>query len=75
MMVGTQWNSNDYASGGLQLSYCLNNTHADAGIGSTSSCGCDVIPPDPSSCIALTDYHNGRYGGALNGRYVLPNLR
>ena len=61
---GMKWNSNDYATGGLQLSYCLNNTD----IGGT--CGCDKIPPDKSSCVALVDHHDGTYSGALNGSAV-----
>ncbi len=63
-MAGMQWNSNDYASGGLQLSYCLNTTD----IGGT--CGCDMTPPDTSSCIALVDHHDGRYSGAFNGSAI-----
>lgn len=61
--IQTDWNFDNYASGGLDLSYCLN---------ASTGCGCEHSTPAsaPPSCIALRDHHNGSYSGAIDGRTV-----
>ena len=60
--IKTDWNSNDYASGGLELHYCLINPPADGG------CGCEEAetPPYPPTCIPLVDNHDGSYTGSID---------
>jgi hypothetical protein len=59
----SQWNSNDYATGGLDLHFCLNST--------TNSCGCEgPSSPNSTSCVPLVDHHDGTYSGVIDGRTV-----
>eukprot|EP01051_Picozoa_sp_SAG22_P014165 SAG22_NODE_1680_length_3824_cov_1.537181_2_plen_183_part_00 len=66
--IKTDWNSDDYATGGLGLAFCLNGT--------ASGCGCEAALPWPAvkNCYPLADHGNGRYSGALGEALAAEGL-
>ena len=69
--IKTDWNTADFASGGLGLHFCLNETAAPSGTGNhRAGCGCEGAPPYPPSCVPLTDNHDGTYAGQIDGSSV-----
>ena len=72
-VIKTDWNTADFASGGLGLHFCLNETAA-TGNGRFDNhgagCGCEGSPPYPPACLPLTDNHDGTYTGQIDGNSI-----
>lgn len=71
--IKTDWNSDDYASGGLELHYCLNSTQAEGGCGCERAAGAVVKGGLPPTCIRLVDHNDGTYTGAIDPATVGSN--
>ena len=76
--IKTDWNSNAYSSGGLDLHFCLNTTagcgceqtHVLATPGEGVGGGVEAQPPIAPLCVPLEDHHDGSYGGVIDPRTV-----
>lgn len=71
--IKTDWNSDDYASGGLELHYCLNSTQAEGGCGCEQAARAVVKGGLPPTCIRLVDHNDGTYTGAIDPATVGSN--
>ena len=78
--IKTDFNYDNFCSGGLGIHFCLNHTATGAddasGMVGADGCACVGASPDgalPPGCVPLEDHHDGTYSGSLSWPTISPH--